>query len=89
MTTWRTLGLTLAVSAALLSVLAGPAAASRPTAFAATTPSIPVRDPSPPISSCWRRSRVSRSVASVRQCSRAGGSQPSGGSWEAVSRWRS
>jgi len=48
MTIRRTLGLILAAIAVLAGVLAGPAAASRPTAFAATTPSIPVRDPAPP-----------------------------------------
>ncbi len=48
MTIRRTLGLILALTAALCGVFAGPAAASRPTAFAATTPSIPVRDPAPP-----------------------------------------
>ena len=48
MTIRRTLGLILAVTAVLAGALAGPAAASRPTAFAATTPSIPVRDPAPP-----------------------------------------
>ncbi len=45
----RALTLILAATAVLASaVLAAPAAASRPSAFAATTPSIPVRDPAPP-----------------------------------------
>ncbi len=49
MSTRRPLALILAATAVLSSaVIAAPAAAGRPSAHAATTPGIPVRDPAPP-----------------------------------------